>query len=62
MSGKAPSREVVRVLEMEGERGGHLLVCVLSCGCFATRRAKTPPKSMPCVACFVKASLERDGA
>ena len=43
---KAPRREVVRVIEMDGE-----------CGCFATRRAKTPPRSMPCVACFVKQAL-----
>jgi hypothetical protein len=54
---KAPRREVVRVIEMDGERGGVILVCILECGCFATRRAKTPPRSMPCVACFVKQAL-----
>jgi hypothetical protein len=55
---KAPMRDVVRVLEMEGERGGHLLVCILECGCFATRRQKTPPQRMPCVACFVKENID----
>lgn len=51
---KAPVRDVVRVIEMEGERGGRLLVCVLDCGCFATRRSRLPPpKKIPCIACFV---------
>lgn len=50
-------RDVVRVLELDGERGGRLLVCVLECGCFATRRQKTPPQRMPCVACFVKENI-----
>jgi len=53
MARRAPMRDVVQVHELEGERGGKLLVCVLSCGCFATRRAKRPPQRMPCVACFV---------
>lgn len=57
MSMRAPMREVVRVLEMDGERGGRLLVCILDCGCFATRRANRPPKRMPCVACFIKENL-----
>jgi hypothetical protein len=53
-------RDVVRVLELKGERGGRLLVCVLSCGCFSTRRSTTPPKRMPCVACFVQEQLGDD--
>lgn len=55
---KAPMRDVVRVLDLDGERGGKMLVCVLECGCFATRRAKTPPKKMPYIACFVKDALQ----
>jgi hypothetical protein len=51
---KAPRRDVVRVLEVDGERGGKILVCILECGCFATRRGKRPPQSMPCIACLVK--------
>lgn len=50
-------RDVVRVLELEGERGGVIMVCVLACGCVATRRGYIPPKRMPCVACFVKEQL-----
>lgn len=54
---KAPMRDVTRVIELDGERGGKLLVCVLSCGCFTTRRAKRPPKKAPCIACFVMEAI-----
>lgn len=59
MAAKAPVRDVTRVIEMEGERGGRLYVCVLDCGCFATRRSRLPPpKRIPCVACFVKENID----
>lgn len=57
MTSRAPMRDVVRVMEVAGTRGGVMLVHVLSCGCFLTRRAKTPVKKSPCVACFVQQTL-----
>lgn len=55
---KAPIRDVVKVLELEGEKGGHMLVLVLDCGCYKTTRSKRPPKTTPCIACFVRDQLE----
>lgn len=54
---KAPIRDVVQVPELDGERGGKMLVLILECGCFLTRRTKTPPRTAPCVACFVKEKI-----
>jgi hypothetical protein len=43
--------------EIPGPRGGTLHVLVLSCGCFTTRRLRagqTPPREVPCIACYVR--------
>lgn len=58
----APLREVVRVVEVRGPRGGTIHALVLSCGCFMTRRlkdGKRPPLEVPCLACFVNASVRK---
>lgn len=50
----APERDVVRVEELAGPRGGRTLVLHLSCGCFLTRSSKAPPpKRARCTPCAV---------
>lgn len=55
MTARAPERDVVRVLECAGPRGGILYVHVLSCGCFRTFR-KVMTKAT-CIACFAVEQL-----
>jgi len=52
----APVREVTRVMELRGPRGGLILVHVLECGCFVTRR--TPATRIPCISCWVREQVE----
>lgn len=62
MAERAPIRDVVRVLEQEGPRGGLILVLVLSCGDYVTMRTKRlPPTRVSCDGCFVRAELARRG-
>lgn len=50
----APERDVVRIEEHRGPRGGRTLVLHLSCGCFLTRSSKLPPpKRARCIPCAV---------
>ena len=50
----APERDVVRVEERTGPRGGRVLVLHLSCGCFLTRVNRLPPpKKARCIPCSV---------
>lgn len=50
-----PQREVMRVIDVRGPRGGRLLACVLSCGHWITRRAR-PPRNwgVACIGCVVE--------
>ena len=56
---KAPRRDVTSIREVVGEKGGVILVHVLSCGCFVTRRR--PAKTAPCLACFALSRMPSDG-
>lgn len=50
----APERDVVRIEELRGPRGGRTLVLHLSCGCFLTRSSRLPPpKRARCIPCSV---------
>lgn len=54
----APEREVVRVFEIDGPRGGKLLVHVLECGCSHTVGGRARPKKrVRCVSCLVRAEV-----
>lgn len=60
---QAPLRDVVRVLEEEGLRGGRVQVLILSCGCFKTCRIsldRPPPAQARCTVCFVRIQVEQD--
>lgn len=49
---KAPLRDVVEVRELEGERGGRILVMRLACGHLIWNRRKRPPMRVGCVPCW----------
>ncbi len=51
---QAPVREVTKIDQVTGPKGGVILVHTLTCGCFVTRRK--PAKTAPCIACFVRES------
>lgn len=53
---KAPRRDVVRVIEVEGERGGVQLVHVMTCGHWMTRRGR-PMKQLSCIGCVVDEAM-----
>ena len=57
---KAPRRDVTSIREVVGEKGGVILVHVLSCGCFVTRRR--PAKTAPCLACFALSKSDGDSS
>jgi hypothetical protein len=48
----APIREVIRIHELTGPRGGTIKVHVLSCNHWITRRQAQ--KHVPCIACFLE--------
>lgn len=54
----APMREVVRVLEVVGPKGGVLLVHVLECTHWLIRRRVA--KRSACVGCAVEKTLQRE--
>lgn len=55
--GDPPEREVTRVIDLLGPRGGIVLVLVLTCGHWQTRRKLPSKKSVPCIGCLVDAAL-----
>lgn len=48
---RAPMRDVARIIEVVGARGGIVLVHVLTCEHWVTNRK--PRKQMPCIGCVV---------
>lgn len=54
----APVRDVVRVLEVVGPKGGVLLVHVLECTHWMTRRSLV--KRVACISCAVENTLRRE--
>ena len=61
MSERPPLKDVIRVVNVRGMRGGHQVALVLSCGHWITRR-RVPAllgRSFGCIGCLVeKAMLE----
>lgn len=55
--GEPPPRDVVRVIELIGSRGGVVLVLVFSCGHWKTARKLPSKTTIPCVGCLVEAAL-----
>lgn len=55
---KAPKREVVRVIDVEGERGCVIHVLVLTCGHWLTRRAAPRSMAVSCLGCVVAAAMK----
>lgn len=54
-----PKREVSRVVEMTGKRGGVVYVLVLACGHWSARRKLPAKTEVPCVGCLIEAALLR---
>ena len=55
--GVPPEREVSRVVELVGERGGLVFVLALACGHWSARRRLPAKKVVPCVGCLIEAAL-----
>ncbi len=51
-------RDVARIIEVVGARGGVVLVHVLTCEHWVTGRK--PRKQVPCIGCVVEEQLKRD--
>jgi hypothetical protein len=51
---EAPLRDVVRVFESTGPRGGRELVHVLECGCWVVNRRQIPAKRVRCIGCRIR--------
>ena len=49
---KIPQCEVIEVREVEGPRGGKMLVMKLACGNLIWQQRKYPPKQVRCVPCW----------
>jgi len=60
--GDPPAREVVRVVDLIGPRGGVTYVLVLSCNHWAARRKLPAKTELPCVGCLVEAALREKDA
>lgn len=52
MTGPAPRKDVVKVRELTGPRGGRVLVMQLECGHLVWQRRSHPPLSLRCVSCW----------
>lgn len=59
---RAPSKDVVEVRELEGPKGGRLLVMQLECGHLVWQRRKRPPRSLRCVSCWLGQGVTDDRA
>lgn len=55
--GDPPAREVSRVVDLVGPRGGVTYVLALSCGHWRTARKLPAKREAPCVGCLVDAAL-----
>lgn len=55
MSDRVIMRDVVRAFEIEGPKGGHEMVHVLSCGCWVINRRKVPAQRLRCISCGIPA-------
>lgn len=51
----APRRDVTRIIEVVGPKGGIILVHLMACGHYMTRRTRA--KSTNCIACAVESVL-----
>jgi hypothetical protein len=49
-------RGVIEVREVDGPKGGKILVHILSCGHWHTRR--TPARAVECIACWVSEQID----
>lgn len=56
--GDPPLRDVVKVIDLIGPRGGTTLVLLLSCGHWHIRRKMPSKTSVPCIGCLVEAALK----
>lgn len=55
--------DVVRVLDVDGPRGGLITVLLLRCGSWVTRRLRAgapPPAAVWCLSCHVRAQLGKE--
>lgn len=55
--GEPPVREVSRVVDLIGPRGGVVYVMTLSCGHWTSRRKLPAKTAVPCVGCLMDAAL-----
>jgi hypothetical protein len=55
--GDPPAREVSRVVDLVGPRGGIIYVLMLGCGHWRTARKLPAKMIVPCVGCLVSAAL-----
>ncbi len=56
----APLRDVVRVFDIDGPKGGWIHVTIFSCGhrLWERRRRIKPTPQRPCVGCYVDAQVD----
>lgn len=59
---RAPLRDVVRMLHVQGARGGNQLVCMLECGHWISRRARPSRFGVACFGCVIEAELRKGKA
>ena len=59
IASEPPIRDVVQVLDVKGPRGGWLLVLVLACGHWHTRKKLPATKRAPCVGCLVESAMKK---
>lgn len=61
---KPPARcQVLRVLDVQGPKGGQITVLLLRCGSWVTRRLRAghaPPADVWCLSCHVRAQLSKE--
>lgn len=55
---RAPMRDVIRIIEVVGARGGVVLVHMLGCDHWVTRRVAA--KRVPCIGCVVEQRMAID--
>lgn len=61
MSTTPPMREITKILELTGPRGGREYVLVLSCGCYLVQRQRPVKTVARCCACWVREQLRGSG-
>jgi hypothetical protein len=56
---KAPLRDVIRLIDVQGTRGGRQLVCLLECGHWISRRGRPGRFGVACMGCVIEAELAK---